>query len=83
MKQILFYTATLLTVALAAHDNLGLAQRKSLELAQQAVGADSKTLTLLNSTNAAALYANQAAPAPPSPPSPPRSPNAVRKARQR
>jgi hypothetical protein len=80
MKQILFYTATLLTVALAAHDNLGLAQRKSLELAQQAVGADSKTLTLLNSTNAAALYANQAAPAPPSPP---RSPNAVRKARQR
>jgi len=80
MKQILFYTATLLTVALAAHDNLGLAQRKSLELAQQAVGADSKTLTLLNSTNSAALYANQADPAPPSPP---RSPNAVRKARQR
>jgi len=35
MKQILFYTATLLTVALAAHDNLGLAQRSSLELAQQ------------------------------------------------
>jgi hypothetical protein len=74
MKQILFYTATLLTVALAAHDNLGLAQRKSMQLAQQVVGNDnptaavaapatpiaavSKTLTLLNTTNAAALYAN-------------------------